>query len=217
MAALDPDRPVFHGLEVYRDLTHRFSLLHPTGWQFHPLPTQDPPAGTAESAGMAKPDQHSVKPGSRQRRGGQRERRAIGLPDPAEPESFVLLQSRRLRTRIAPGDLDDLREGMRDGLASLPDARIESLEGQAVGPLVTLEAHHTFRDGDVTRRRWTRLLYQGTTQLSLTAQGATEARFAYWRPMFNTVMRTVQFADWWADMIGSSWKTRAYKVPRSRP
>ncbi len=207
MPALDPKQPVFEGLEVYRDLTHRFSLLYPTGWVCRELPTreqQEKPSGGQQAKQQPK-QQHGGKQG---------DRRAICLPDPAEPDSFLLIQSRRLRTTIQPDDLDELREGMRDGLESLPGAEVESLEGETVGDLITLEAHHTFREGDAVRRRWTRLLYQGTVQLGLTAQGATEERFAYWRPMFNTIMRTVKFTDWWAEMTGVSWKRQAYKVPR---
>src|SRR5207244_1298861 len=112
--------------------------------------------------------------------------------------------SRRLRVRVRPDDLNTLHEGFLDGLRQLPGLQIESEEARTVDPLISLEARHTYREGDATRKRWTRVLYQGKVQLSIIAQGASPAAFDYWLPMFNTVMRTVQFADWWAEVTGRS-------------
>ena len=77
-----------------------------------------------------------------------------------------------------------------------------------MGKLLDLEAEHTYRDpaGGETRRRWVRLLCQDRVQVSLVAQGSSEQAYAYWLPMFNTVMRTVRFADWWAESTGTSWQ-----------
>jgi hypothetical protein len=83
------------------------------------------------------------------------------------------------------------------GLRRLPHCRIESSEADAVGPLLTLEARHTFRDGDATRKRWTRLVYQGRTQVRLVAQAASVALFEYWEPMFYEALRTVHFSSGW--------------------
>jgi hypothetical protein len=137
-------------------------------------------------------------------------------PDPADPQTFVLVQSRRLGVRVRPDDLGTLREGFLDGLHALSGLAIESEEAQAVGALVDLQARHTYRDGDATRKRWIRVLYQGTVQLTLIAQGSTEDAFQYWLPMFNTVMHTVKFADWWADAIGKSWVRTPVKPQRGR-
>jgi hypothetical protein len=141
---------------------------------------------------------------------------AVFYPDPTDPYTFLLVQSRRLRTRIQSVDLDTLREGFLDGLHQLPGLALESEEAHTVEPLVDLQARHTYRDGDATRKRWIRVLYQGTVQITLIAQGSTETAFQYWLPMFNTVMRTVQFADWWADATGKSWVRTLVKPRRGR-
>ena len=127
-------------------------------------------------------------------------------PNPDEPATYMLVQSHRLRVRVRPDDLDTLHEGFLDGLRQLPDLQIESEEAHAVDPLIDLQARHTYRDGDATRKRWIRVLYQDRVQISLIAQGASVAAFDYWLPMFNMIMRTVQFADWWAEATGTSWR-----------
>jgi hypothetical protein len=116
-------------------------------------------------------------------------------------------QARDLGTAVTAADLPTLRAGFLSGLRKLPRSRIEAQEAEAIGRLITMEGRHTFRDGDVTRKRWVRLLYQDTIQLRLVAQGATVAEFGYWLPMFYESMRTVRFGDWWADATGRGWQT----------
>ena len=54
----------------------------------------------------------------------------------------------------------------------MPGCKIEQQEDTAIGALLTLEARLTYRDGDATRKRWVRLLYQGRTQVRLVAEGS---------------------------------------------
>ena len=115
------------------------------------------------------------------------------VPDPVEPATGFAVEGRDLGTEVKPGDLAAVRRGFLQGLRELPDCKIDSSEAEAIGPLITLEARHTFRDGSTIRKRWARLLYQGRTQVRLIAQGATVERFDYWEPMFFSTMRTVRF------------------------
>jgi hypothetical protein len=119
----------------------------------------------------------------------------------------VLVQSRRLPSAVAPQDLNALRDGLLEGVSHLSGSVLESHKADVVGKLLDAEAQHTYRDAesDVVRKRWVRLLCQGHVQISVVCQGSTEDRYAYWLPMFNTVMRSVQFADWWAEATGHSW------------
>ena len=168
---------MFSGLTVYRDLKNRFSLLYPEGWAYAPAP---------KAAG-----------------GG-----VVFSLGPDEPHSFLLVQARRLPSAAEAGDLEALRGGLLEGVQQLPEAHVLEEHAKVTGNLLDAEAKHTFRDagsGEV-RQRWVRLLCQDRTQISLVAQGATEQRFDYWLPMFTTVMRTVQFADWWAEATGQSWR-----------
>ncbi|HEU5319057.1 MAG TPA: hypothetical protein VFX49_23300 [Chloroflexota bacterium] len=171
-------RPVFSGLLVYRHLGHRFSLLYPEGWHQAKAP---------RAAG-----------------GG-----VVFSPDPEDLHTSVLVQSRRLPSAVEPADLPALRDGMLEGIRQLPGAAIEEQKAEAVADrLLDAEAKHTYRDPEagVVRKRWIRLLCQGSVQVSIVCQGSSEERYAYWLPMFNTVMRTVKFADWWAEATGHSWR-----------
>jgi hypothetical protein len=128
------------------------------------------------------------------------------FPDPADPATFLRVQSQRFRLRVRPDDLPELRAGFLEGLRALPGLELEREEARATGDLLDLEARHRFGEDGAVRERWVRVLYQGRVQIGLSAQGASPAAFAYWLPMFNTAMRTVRFGDWWAEATGASWK-----------
>ena len=170
-------RPAFRGLAVYRDLKNRFSLLYPEGWSQSAAP---------RAAG-----------------GG-----AILSPDPEDRHSYVLVQGRKLPSSVTKDDLDALRDGLLDGITQLPGAAIQEQKADVVNKLLDAEAKHTYQDAETgeIRQRWVRLLCQGAVQISLVCQGSSEERFEYWLPMFNSIMRTVQFADWWAESTGHSWR-----------
>ena len=170
------DRPAFHGLQVYRNLTHRFSLLYPEGW----VQTNAP-----RSAG-----------------GG-----VVFSPDPKDPHTSVLVQGRRLPSAVEPEDIQALEEGLLEGIGRLPGAEIQQHKADVVQKLLDAEARLTFKDAEngELRQRWVRLLCQGRVQISIVCQGSSPDRYQYWLPMFNSVMRSVRFSDWWAEATGHSW------------
>jgi hypothetical protein len=129
----------------------------------------------------------------------------IFAPSPDDVATSFSAESRDLGTAVTADDLPTLRRGFLAGLRRLPSAVIESSEDYTVGELLGLEARHAFRDGPARRKRWSRLLYQGTLQVRLIAQGATPDAFDYWLPAFTTMMRTFRFGDWWSDATGLAW------------
>ena len=118
---------------------------------------------------------------------------AFFAPDTTDLATGMVVDGRDLGTDVTPGDLATLRTGFVRGLRELPECRIESRSAEVVGDLITMEARHTFKEGDAVRKRWVRLLYQGRTQVRLVAQAASAEQFAYWEPMFFTTMRTMRF------------------------
>jgi hypothetical protein len=129
-------------------------------------------------------------------------------PDPDDPTTGLEVGGRDLGTEVGAQDLPALRRGFLHGLRQLPGARLEDTEDTAIGALLTLEARLTYRDGEATRKRWVRLLYQGRVQVRLLAEGSSVERFAYWEPMFFTAFRTVRFGDWWSEATGVEWVDR---------
>ena len=129
----------------------------------------------------------------------------IVMPRPDDVATSFSAEARDLGTTVGADDLPALEHGFLAGLRRLPGAVIERHEASVTGALIMLEAWHTFREADSERRRWVRLLYQGSSQARLIAQGATAADFDYWLAMLSQPMRTFQFADWWAEITGQQW------------
>jgi hypothetical protein len=126
-------------------------------------------------------------------------------PDQDDPTTGLEVGGQDLGTEVQPGDLATIRRGFLNGLRQLPGCQIEQQEATTIGALLTLEARLTYTDGEATRKRWVRLLYQGQTQVRLLAEGSSIERFAYWEPMFFTAFRTVRFGDWWSEATGVEW------------
>lgn len=121
---------------------------------------------------------------------------------PSIDDSFTSISvvGRDLGVEARAADLPDLRAGFRRGLRQFPKSRVESVEAESVGSLITIEGRHTYPDGGATRKRWVRLLYQGTLLVRIVAQATSVAEFAYWEPMFYQTIRTFRFGDWAADV-----------------
>ena len=129
----------------------------------------------------------------------------IVAPAPDDTATSFSVEARDLGMTPTEKDLPALREGFAAGLRTLPDAVVEMRDDFAIGTLLGIEAALTYRDDETMRKRWVRLLYQGSTQVRLIAQGATVAEYDYWLPMLTQAMRTFQFADWWAEVTGTQW------------
>jgi hypothetical protein len=142
-------------------------------------------------------------------------------PDADDPHTSLSVSARDLGTAVRPSDLPTLRRGFLAGLRRVPGSRVENVEAEAVGDLLTMEARQSFREDGALRKRWIRLAYQGRTQVRVVAQGATPALFAYWEPMFFQAMRTLRFGDWTAEMTGMSWARSLFpehaEGPPARP
>jgi hypothetical protein len=138
---------------------------------------------------------------------------AIYAPDPNDVATSFSVEGRDLGVEVGPEDLKTLRQGFVLGLRQLPGSVVEGVEAETVGKLITMEARHTFRDGRARRKRWVRLLYQGTVQVRLIAQARTVDDFAYWEPMFFQSMRTFRFSDWWGEVTGANWDETALQLP----
>lgn len=95
-----------------------------------------------------------------------------------------------LGVKVTPDDLDDLKTGFIAGIEQLPESRIESQDAWIAGVVIGVEAKYTFQEQETLRKRWIRVLYQDTRQITVTAQGATVDAFDYWLPMFFESMMT---------------------------
>ncbi|MEZ4637937.1 MAG: hypothetical protein R2873_18055 [Caldilineaceae bacterium] len=86
-------------------------------------------------------------------------------------------------------DLKDLHVGFIAGIGRLIESRIESQREWHSGGQLGMEAHYTYREGTVVRKRWVRVIYQDTRQFTITAQAATVDEFEEWLPTFQAAMK----------------------------
>jgi len=113
-------------------------------------------------------------------------------PDAQDWTTSFSVEVKDIGMKVEEGDLPDLLEGFSEGLRKLPDVQIEWQDHWIIGSLTGLEAKYTFREGDVVRKRWVRLLYEGTRQFHVVAQGATVDEYRYWEPMLFEAMMTLK-------------------------
>jgi hypothetical protein len=115
----------------------------------------------------------------------------IFVPKLDDAYTLFAVEVNDLGTTITADDLPYLSMGFLDGIKQLPERKIESKNERVTGKLVQLEAKYTFLEDGKTRKRWVRVLYDNTRQITVTAQGATVEDYDYWLPMLFEAMMTI--------------------------
>ena len=113
------------------------------------------------------------------------------LPSQEDIYTLFAIEVNDLGTIVTADDLAYLSSGFLGGIKDLPERKIESKKESVTGKLLQLEAKYTFLENEQTRKRWVRVLYHETRQVTVTAQGANVEAFDYWLPMFYEAMMTI--------------------------
>jgi hypothetical protein len=113
-------------------------------------------------------------------------------PDLNDPFTVFAVSLQDLGTQITSDDLDVVAEGFFESIDQLPNVQIETCHQAAKSKMLQLEAKYTFLDGDIVRKRWIRVFYHVTRQITMTAQGATPEKYDYWLPIFFQAMMTAK-------------------------
>ena len=124
-------------------------------------------------------------------------------PDPEELMTAISIEVRDLGTEVTAEDLPDLEKGFLQGLRSVPGSTLEQYEVFQSPYHFGVEAQQSFDDAGQRRRRWIRVLYKGTLQARLIAEGATVEEFDRLRPVFAPCMTTFLFGDLWPEPSGA--------------
>lgn len=116
-------------------------------------------------------------------------------PDPDSTQTALSIELLDLGTEVGPADLPDLEAGFLKGLRSVPRSRILHHETFASELSFGVEAVQTYVEAGQRRKRWVNLLYRGSRQARLIAQGATVEEFDRLRPLFAPCVSTFMFSD----------------------
>jgi hypothetical protein len=111
-------------------------------------------------------------------------------PIPDDNSTLFAVAVQDLGTKVTEADLSDLHMGFIAGIGRLSNCQVESQNQWKSGDVIGMEAKYTFTEQSITRKRWVRVLYQDTRQITLTAQGASTADYDHWLPMFHEAMMT---------------------------
>lgn len=121
-------------------------------------------------------------------------------PSDDDPETWFTAWVTPLDEAVVAEDLDTLRGGVIEGLASLSDCTVESESEIVLGNLIKFERVFSFRDGEAVRKRKFWILYVDKWLIMLTWQGSSEEEFEYWLPMANYAFATFNLPEalWFA-------------------
>jgi hypothetical protein len=111
-------------------------------------------------------------------------------PDPEALTTILSVEVHDVGTAVTPEDLSDLEQGFLDGLRAVDGSVIEQHEAYANDYAIGIDAVQTFLEDGVRRKRWVRLLFNGSAQARLIAQGETVAEYDRLRPLFAPCMST---------------------------
>lgn len=112
----------------------------------------------------------------------------IFSPSSQDTETQLAVEVQDLGFEFAATDKDELMAGFLEGVKALPDVELLEHKDWVVGNLICLEAKYSYLDSESRRKRWTRVFYDQTRQISFLAQGSSPEAFAYWLPMFYEAM-----------------------------
>lgn len=116
----------------------------------------------------------------------------IYVPTLDDADTFYAVHVDDLGMKVTEDDIPDLVTGLVDGINSLTESQIESQTSSSTGTLTELVVKYTFLEDGLRRKRWVRVLYHDTRQITFIAQGKTEQTYHYWLPMFNEAMMTLK-------------------------
>ncbi len=122
------------------------------------------------------------------------------VPDTRDLETNFSVWLTELEEGVVAEDLEALKEGVDEGLASLPDCHVESAEEETISNIVKFERVFTFTHDGRTAKRKTWILYVDVWQMVLTWQGSTEEEYKYWLAMANYSFATFNLPEalWFA-------------------
>lgn len=129
----------------------------------------------------------------------------VFLPSGEDTETIFGVEVADLGLEILAEDKEDLKAGFLNSIQELPESNVEEHKDWVVGNKICLEAKYTYLEDassevptskvPTQRKRWVRVLYDKSRQISFIAQGSSPEAFEFWLPMFYQAMMTSSVHD----------------------
>ena len=159
------NEPIPHVLQIYRNEAWDYTIRRPEPWQQLEL---EIPASQGQGVVFA--------------------------PDPEQLATALSVEMTDLGTEVTPDDLPDLEEAFLAGLRAVPDSEILESQSYANEFWIGIDAVQTYVDDGQRRKRWIRLLFKGSRQARVIAQGATVEVYDRLQPVYAPCMTTFVFS-----------------------
>ena len=171
--------PRFYGINTYTDLHGRFRMRYPSTWQYFPVEDND---GIVMDGAMY-------------------------VPNPDDKATSLSVWVKDLEHSVVAEDLDDLRQGVEEGLAQFPACQVEATADVVLSNLIKFEREFVYRDGETLRKRKSWMLYVDRWLIVMTYQGSSVEEYGYWFAMANYSFATFYLPEalWFAtdrDLVG---------------
>lgn len=124
----------------------------------------------------------------------------IFSPQAKNPKTWFSVLINSLGEHVTADDFEDLRQGVDEGIMSLPGAHIEHSADDPLNNLLKFERIYTFEEGGVTRKRKVWIMYVDRWLMVVAWQGENEEEYKYWMPMGNYAFQTFHIPEalWFA-------------------
>jgi len=130
-------------------------------------------------------------------------------PEAENPKTFFSVWISLLEEPAVAEDMEELRQGIDEGLSQLPGCQVEAGKDDALSNLLKFERVYTFEENGATRKRKVWILYVDKWLMVVTWQGSSPEEYKYWYPMANYCFNTFTLPEalWFAtdrDLAGST-------------
>jgi hypothetical protein len=171
--------PRFYGINTYSDPQGRFQMRYPSTWQYFPVEDNS----------------------------GARVDGAMYMPNLDDQATSLSVWVKDLEHSIVAEDLNDLRQGVEEGLAQFTDCRVEATADVVLSNLIKFEREFVYRHGDGQRKRKFWMLYVDRWLIVVTYQGSSLEEYDHWFAMANYSFATFYLPEalWFAtdrDLVG---------------
>jgi hypothetical protein len=198
------DTPKFTGTQMYRDPLGRFFYWYASDWATFEMKEVVPKTRGKKSKARLTAAKRATEEQPLPVREG-----FGAAPDPDDPHTSISVWVSPLAEAVVAEDLEELRQGVDDGLAALEDCRVEESSDDVLSNLVKFNRIYEFTENGQRRKRKQWVMYVDTWLMCVTWQGSSPEAYKHWLALANYSFNTFQIPEalWFAtdrDLTGKA-------------